>query len=200
MDANELMGVILSGKAEGESIKELEGLIERYPYCAIFRMVYLKLLRAAHPMAYMERLKRETVYIPNHRQFYRYLIDDVDFQEKGVVVETTVVEQKEIEKEPVQKIEVVAKPYVLEDKEPLPILDVIQAVRRNKKSNTVPAEEECKDVDNEVCFTESLALSLRPLKSLSLIISLQTAARVTATWHPSRLSPLALSLPLQSRS
>lgn len=73
MDTEELIDIIRSGRNEGEKIREIEQLIEQYPYFSTARIVYLKMLHDTGHPAYPEKLKHHTIFIPNHKQFYRYL-------------------------------------------------------------------------------------------------------------------------------
>lgn len=73
MNAEELIDIIRSGRNEGEKIREVEQLIEQYPYFSTARIVYLKMLHDSGHSAYPEKLRQNTVFIPDHKQFYRYL-------------------------------------------------------------------------------------------------------------------------------
>ena len=73
MKPEELIDIIRSGRKEGEDIRNMEFLIEQFPYFATARTVYLKMLHDSGHSAYPEKLKHNTIYIPNHKQFYRFL-------------------------------------------------------------------------------------------------------------------------------
>ncbi len=73
MELKELIDIIHSGRKEGEDIRHMELLIEQYPYFSTARAVYLKMLHDSGHSAYPEKLKHNTIYIPNHKQFYRFL-------------------------------------------------------------------------------------------------------------------------------
>lgn len=104
MKLEELIDIIRSGRKEGDDIRNMELLIEQFPYFSTARTVYLKMLHASGHSAYPEKLKHNTIYIPNHKQFYRFLNnlsqpDDVQNQMSGrtpVVIE--LLEDKEEEK------------------------------------------------------------------------------------------------------
>lgn len=104
MKLEELIDIIRSGRKEGDDIRNMELLIEQFPYFSTARTVYLKMLHASGHSAYPEKLKHNTIYIPNHKQFYRFLNnlsqpDDVQNQMPGripVVIE--LLEDKEEEK------------------------------------------------------------------------------------------------------
>ena len=95
MKLEELIDIIRSGRKEGDDIRNMELLIEQFPYFSTARTVYLKMLHASGHSAYPEKLKHNTIYIPNHKQFYRFLNnlsqpDDVQNQMSGripVVIE-----------------------------------------------------------------------------------------------------------------
>lgn len=65
--------MIRSGWKEEGQVRELEALIARYPCFPAARALYLKMLHDAGSPAYAEALKRNTVYLPDHKQFYRFL-------------------------------------------------------------------------------------------------------------------------------
>ena len=73
MKSEELIDIIRSGRKEGEDIRKMELLMEQYPYFATIRTVYLKMLHDSGHSAYPEKLKHNTIYIPDHKQFYRFL-------------------------------------------------------------------------------------------------------------------------------
>ncbi len=73
MNTEELIDIIRSGRNEGELIREVESLIEQYPYFSTARVVYLKMLHDTGYPAYPEKLRQNTIFIPDHKQFYRYL-------------------------------------------------------------------------------------------------------------------------------
>ena len=73
MKAEELIDIIRSGRKEGEDIRNMELLMEQFPYFATIRIVYLKMLHDSGHSAYPEKLKHNTIYIPDHKQFYRFL-------------------------------------------------------------------------------------------------------------------------------
>lgn len=73
MNTEELIDIIRSGRNEGEKIREMELLIEQYPYFPTARVVYLKMLHDTGHAAYPDKLRHNTIFIPDHKQFYRYL-------------------------------------------------------------------------------------------------------------------------------
>lgn len=73
MNTEELIDIIRSGRNEGEKIREVELLIEQYPYFSTARILYLKMLHDTGHSAYPEKLRHNTIFIPDHKQFYRYL-------------------------------------------------------------------------------------------------------------------------------
>ena len=73
MKLEELIDIIRSERKEGEDIRSMELLIEQFPYFATTRTVYLKMLHDSGHSAYSDKLKHNTIYIPNHKQFYRFL-------------------------------------------------------------------------------------------------------------------------------
>ena len=73
MNTEELIDIIRSGRNEGEKIRKVELLIEQYPYFSTARVVYLKMLHDTGHSAYPDKLRHNTIFIPDHKQFYRYL-------------------------------------------------------------------------------------------------------------------------------
>ena len=104
MKLEELIDIIRSGRKEGEDIRSMELLIEQFPYFSTARTVYLKMLHASGHSAYPDKLKHNTIYIPNHKQFYRFLnnlsspgdLQNQAFSHSPVVIE--LLEDKEEEK------------------------------------------------------------------------------------------------------
>lgn len=163
MELAELIELIPTGKAERESIRSLEVLIEQYPFFPIPRIVYLKSLYITDPCAFSEKLKHHTIYIPNHKQFYRYLHNFLHWEElttktkeenareKG---ETMVIEL--IEDLPGKEITVkketprIVVPYTIENEFPeeeiLPISELAHELRRSRETGkvveVVPSKEQ----------------------------------------------------------
>lgn len=73
MKQKELIDIIHFNRKGGEEIRNMELLIEQFPYFSTAHAVYLKMLHDSGHSAYPEKLKHHTIYIPNHRQFYRFL-------------------------------------------------------------------------------------------------------------------------------
>lgn len=73
MNTEELIDIIRSGRNEGEKIRKVELLIEQYPYFSTARVVYTKMLHDTGHSAYPDKLRHNTIFIPDHKQFYRYL-------------------------------------------------------------------------------------------------------------------------------
>lgn len=73
MNTEELIDIIRTGRNEGEKIREVELLIEQYPYFSTARVLYLKMLHDTGHSAFPDKLRHHTIFIPDHKQFYRYL-------------------------------------------------------------------------------------------------------------------------------
>ena len=120
MKLEELIDIIRSGRKEGEDIRNMEFLIEQFPYFATARTVYLKMLHDSGHSAYPEKLRHNTVYIPNHKQFYRFLnnlsdgskIENLVSESEPVAIE--LLEDKEEEK----KVVSITTSYQLENEFP----------------------------------------------------------------------------------
>ena len=98
----------------------MEFLIEQFPYFATARTVYLKMLHDSGHSAYPEKLRHNTIYIPNHKQFYRFLnnlsdgskIENLVSESEPVAIE--LLEDKEEEK----KVVSITTSYQLENESP----------------------------------------------------------------------------------
>lgn len=110
MKLEELIDIIRSGRNEGEDIRNMELLMEQFPYFPTIRTVYLKMLHDSGHSAYPDKLKHNTIYIPNHKQFYRFLnnlsevgdLQNQAFKNSPVVIE--LLEDKEEEKKVVPTV------------------------------------------------------------------------------------------------
>ncbi|KIO44336.1 hypothetical protein DMB45_04440 [Sanguibacteroides justesenii] len=154
MNLNELIGFIHSQEAEDEKLKALESLIEKFPYFALPRMIYLKLLHVSGQIAYTEKLKQNTIYIPDHKQFYRFLHDMIPLEEKMAFtffesdaknhmaiefIKDT--EEINLKKDPSSSATPLLIPYRIEnefpDEEILPISEIAHVLRKpSKNKNT----------------------------------------------------------------
>lgn len=159
--------LIRPGEVDGESFKTLEAIIEQYPYFALPRMVLLKSLYKSNPSAFAERLTREAIYLPNRKQFYRYL-------HNLLANETLLVENKPTTttgapfellgdpEKPVKKATPPHGPYILEEEFPeeeeLSLSELADTFRQHREANRPPQPEEISETnENTELFTETLA-------------------------------------------
>lgn len=66
-------------KADRDDLRELEELVERYPYFQTARFIYLKALYLQSASGFRNELKESTVHLTDHKQFFRYLNGQVSF-------------------------------------------------------------------------------------------------------------------------
>lgn len=80
MKAERLIELICSPeKIENEELRELDTLINRYPYFQAARVLYLKALKNLTSVRFRNELKSSSVHIADHKQLYKYLNDLIDF-------------------------------------------------------------------------------------------------------------------------
>ncbi|MEG2556361.1 MAG: hypothetical protein RSA53_09770 [Odoribacter sp.] len=60
-------------KIGGDDLRELEMLVNRYPYFQTARVLYLKALHTLSGSRFRSELKSSTVHIINHKQLFKYL-------------------------------------------------------------------------------------------------------------------------------
>lgn len=158
--------LIRSGEINGESFKTLEAIIEQYPYFALPRIVLLKSLYKSNPSAFSERLTREAIYLPNRKQFYRYLHDLLANEAilAGNKAKTTGAPFELIgdPKKPVKKATLPHGPYILEEEFPeeeeLSLSELADTFRQHRENNPPKKPEEVPGIDeNTELFTETLA-------------------------------------------
>ena len=166
MNLNELIGLIHSREAEGEKLKALESLIEKFPYFAVPRMVYLKLLHISGHISYTEKLKQSTIHIPDHKQYYRYLHDMIPLEEKTtftfsesdegnqVAIEFIKdTEESDLKRVPSSPVTPLLIPYRIEnefpDEEILPISEIAHVLRKPSKNKNTNQDTLIEESDQE---------------------------------------------------
>lgn len=70
-------------KASSEDLRELDDLVCRYPYFQTARILYLKALYIKAGPRFRNELKLSTVHITDHKQFFRYLNQQIHFEQTG---------------------------------------------------------------------------------------------------------------------
>jgi hypothetical protein len=73
------------GKCDEEDARLVEALVEEYPYFAAPRLLCLKRAFDAGRPAYLEKLGRHAIHVPDHKQLYRYLHRLPPFEEAATV-------------------------------------------------------------------------------------------------------------------
>lgn len=66
-------------KNKSDDLLELETLVNRYPYFQSARILYLKAMSTFATARFRNELKSSTIYITDHKQFYKYLNDLLAF-------------------------------------------------------------------------------------------------------------------------
>lgn len=66
-------------KMESDDLRELDALVNRYPYFQAGRVLYLKALHIFAGVRFRNELKNGTVHIPDHKQLYKYLNGLLEF-------------------------------------------------------------------------------------------------------------------------
>ncbi len=67
-------------KINNDDLRELHTLVERYPYFQTARILYLKALYLLGGVRFRSELKASTVHLTDHKQFFRYLNNQVSFE------------------------------------------------------------------------------------------------------------------------
>lgn len=66
-------------KIKSDDLRELDNLVNRYPYFQTARILYLKALYTLSGARFRNELKQGSVHISDHKQFYRYLNNQIEF-------------------------------------------------------------------------------------------------------------------------
>lgn len=64
---------------KNDNLTELENLVSSYPYFQAARTLFLKALYSSAKVRFRNELKTNTIYIPDHKQLYRYLHNLLEF-------------------------------------------------------------------------------------------------------------------------
>ena len=70
-------------KINNDDLRELHTLVERYPYFQTARILYLKALYLLGGVRFRSELKASTVHLTDHKQFFRYLNNQIGFEPLG---------------------------------------------------------------------------------------------------------------------
>lgn len=71
-------------KADPNDLRELEELVRRYPYFQTLRIIYLKVLYLQAGARFRNELKKSTVHLTDHKQFFRYLNGQITFDTTSI--------------------------------------------------------------------------------------------------------------------
>ncbi len=71
-------------KADKNDLRELEELVRRYPYFQTLRIIYLKALYLQAGARFRNELKKSTVHLTDHKQFFRYLNGQITFDTTSI--------------------------------------------------------------------------------------------------------------------
>ncbi|MFR3329945.1 MAG: hypothetical protein ACLTSL_07275 [Odoribacter splanchnicus] len=70
-------------KINNDDLRELHTLVKRYPYFQTARILYLKALYLLGGVRFRSELKASTVHLTDHKQFFRYLNNQIGFEPLG---------------------------------------------------------------------------------------------------------------------
>ena len=70
-------------KINNDDLRELHTLVERYPYFQTASILYLKALYLLGGVRFRSELKASTVHLTDHKQFFRYLNNQIGFEPLG---------------------------------------------------------------------------------------------------------------------
>ena len=70
-------------KINNDDLRELHTLVERYPYFQTARILYLKALYLLGGVRFRSELKASTIHLTDHKQFFRYLNNQIGFEPLG---------------------------------------------------------------------------------------------------------------------
>lgn len=80
MKAEKLIELICHPEnSKRDDLLELETLVSRYPYFQSARLLYLKALNSFSATRFRNELKSSSIYITDHKQFYKYLNNLLEF-------------------------------------------------------------------------------------------------------------------------
>lgn len=80
MKADKLIELICHPEnSKREDLQELEILVSRYPYFQSARLLYLKILHIFSTTRFRSELKSGSIHITDHKQFYKYLNNLLEF-------------------------------------------------------------------------------------------------------------------------
>lgn len=80
MKADKLIELICHPEnSHREDLQELEALVDRYPYFQSARLIYLKALNSFSTTRFRHELKANSIHITDHKQFYKYLNNLLEF-------------------------------------------------------------------------------------------------------------------------
>ena len=73
-------------KINGEELREIQMLVNHYPYFLPARILYLKALYLSGGIRFRRELKSSTVHITDHKQLFRYLNNQIEFEHQPSLV------------------------------------------------------------------------------------------------------------------
>lgn len=81
-----------SGKMDRNSHRELKSLIDQYPYFQIAHLLLLKNLHDNQSIRFKEELRNSALYIPDRRQLFLLIQDQIKIQFRAENIQKTIVE------------------------------------------------------------------------------------------------------------
>ncbi|MBL4559568.1 MAG: hypothetical protein COC06_09760 [Bacteroidales bacterium] len=97
MDQSLLQGWIRnSGEMDRNSHRELKNLIDQYPYFQTAHLLLLKTLHDNQSIRFKEELRNSALFIPDRRQLFLLIQDQVKIQSRSVNIEKDIVGKPEL--------------------------------------------------------------------------------------------------------
>ena len=121
-----------SGNMDRNSHRELKNLIDQYPYFQTAHLLLLKNLHDNQSIRFKEELRNSALFIPDRRQLFLLLQDQIKIQSKTSETENLPLEEDKKAEIKIQDQDVVAE---AKDGEPEAAIEVKQIVSDNDKSD-----------------------------------------------------------------
>jgi tetratricopeptide (TPR) repeat protein len=111
-----------------QHVQPLESLVQQYPWCQSFQVLYAKALKDSDDISFASQLKKTAVYAADRKMLYKLIMQrglQNSIETFDQLVSTPSV-QPEVKPEPEQKPEIQAEPEIIEEPiKPIPISEEI---------------------------------------------------------------------------
>lgn len=144
-----------SGKMDRNSHRELKNLIDQYPYFQTAHLLLLKNLHDNQSIRFKEELRNSALHIPDRRQLYLLIQDQIKIQSRSENIEKIVVgsEKEElvlqIEPEDVQVKDVEEITELVAEKKQL-----VSEIKHEESDGLIDFSEELEHVNSEVSWED----------------------------------------------